>query len=99
MTRVLKRPMFRLGGNTDQGIMSGVVPRQGYANAKSVQAVGDLRNLTIPQLRELAGTMAYQPRGYTPAQGLIDFGLNLASAEPKGSIFATAAEEAKGPFQ
>ena len=30
MTRVLKRPMFRLGGNTDQGIMSGVVPRQGY---------------------------------------------------------------------
>ncbi len=30
MTRVLRRPMFRLGGNTDQGIMSGVVPRQGY---------------------------------------------------------------------
>ena len=32
MTRVLRRPMFRLGGNTDQGIMSGVVPRQGYDN-------------------------------------------------------------------
>ena len=73
MTRVLRRPMFRMGGNTDQGIMSGVVPRQGYDNGKSVQTVGDLRNLTIPQLRELAGTMAYQPRGYTPAQGLIDF--------------------------
>ena len=92
MTRVLKRPMFRMGGNTDQGIMSGVVPRQGYDNGKSVQTVGDLRNLTIPQLRELAGTMAYQPRGVTPADALIEFGLNVASAEPRGSIFST------GPF-
>ncbi len=99
MTRVLKRPMFRLGGNTDQGIMSGVVPRQGYRTGESVQTVGDLRNLTIPQLRELAGTMAYRPRGYTPAQGLIDFGLNLASIEPKGSIFSTAAEAGKKPFE
>ena len=88
-----------MGGNTDQGIMSGVVPRQGYDNGKSVQTVGDLRNLTIPQLRELAGTMAYQPRGYTPAQGLIDFGLNIASAPGGGSIFATAAEAAKKPFE
>ena len=88
-----------MGGNTDQGIMSGVVPRQGYDNGKSVQTVGDLRNLTIPQLRELAGTMAYRPTGYTPAQGLIDFGLNLASAEPRGSIFATSADAAKKPFE
>jgi len=99
MTRVLKRPMFRMGGNTDQGIMSGVVPRQGYRTGESVQTVGDLRNLTIPQLRELAGTMAYQPRGYTPAQGLIDFGLNIASAPGGGSIFAKAAESAKKPFE
>ena len=91
--------MFRMGGNTDQGIMSGVVPRQGYRTGKSVQTVGDLRNLTIPQLRELAGTMAYQPRGVTPADALIEFGLNVASAEPRGSIFATAADAAKEPFQ
>ena len=88
--------MFRMGGNTDQGIMSGVVPRQRYENGKTV---GDLRNLTIPQLRELAGTMAYKPRSYTPAQGLIDFGLNVASAPGGGSIFATVAEEAKKPFE
>ena len=88
-----------MGGNTDQGIMSGVVPRQGYRTGESVQTVGDLRNLTIPQLRELAGTMAYQPRGYTPAQGLIDFGLNIASAPGGGSIFAKAAESAKKPFE
>ena len=102
MTRVLRRPMFRLGGNTDQGIMSGVAPRQGYATDQeggSVQSLGDLRNLTIPQLRELAGTMAYQPRGVTPADALIEFGLNVASAEPRGSIFSTAAGAAKEPFQ
>ena len=72
MTRVLKRPMFRLGGYADQGIMSGVVPRR-----------------------------RYQPGGRgmsNAAQGLIDFGLNLASATPSGSIFSTAAEAAKGPF-
>ena len=72
MTRVLKRPMFRLGGYADQGIMSGVVPRR----------------------RSQTGG-----RGMSnAAQGLIDFGLNLASATPSGSIFSTAAEAAKGPF-
>ena len=91
MTRVLRRPMFRLGGNTDQGIMSGVVPRQGYKMPGLVEQ--------LPELQKIAKQYAYRPTGYTPAQGLIDFGLNLASAEPKGSIFATAAESAKKPFE
>ena len=38
MTRILRRPMFRMGGNTDQGIMSGVAPRQGYDDGKLVKA-------------------------------------------------------------
>ena len=104
MTRVLRRPMFRLGGNTDQGIMSGVVPRQGYRNGLSAE-LRDKRirdvlsgDTTLGEAEDLSRSLAYQPRGYTPAQGLIDFGLNLASAEPRGSIFATAAESAKGPF-
>jgi hypothetical protein len=91
MTRVLRRPMFRMGGNTDQGIMSGVVPRQGYKMPGLVEQ--------LPELQKIAKQYAYRPTGYTPAQGLIDFGLNLASAEPKGSIFATAAESAKKPFE
>ena len=92
MTRVLRRPMFRLGGNTDQGIMSGVVPRQGYAtDSRLVEQ--------LPELQKIAKQYSYRPTGYTPAQGLIDWGLNIASAEPKGSIFATAAEEAKKPFE
>ena len=32
MSRILKRPMFRVGGSTNEGIMSGVVPtRANYA--------------------------------------------------------------------
>ena len=31
MTRVLRRPMFRIGGSTE-GITSGLAPRQGYAH-------------------------------------------------------------------
>jgi hypothetical protein len=93
MTRVLRRPMFRMGGNTDQGIMSGVVPRQGY------ERPGLVDQLNIPELKKIAKEYAYQPRGVTPADALIEFGLNIASAEPRGSIFATAAESAKEPFQ
>ena len=80
-----------MGGNTDQGIMSGVVPRQGYVDARLVEQ--------LPELQKIAEQYAYKPRSYTPAQGLIDFGLNIASAPGGGSIFATAAESAKEPFK
>ena len=91
MTRVLRRPMFRLGGNTDQGIMSGVVPRQGYSNGDLVKSAEERKKL----LMGLAG----QAPDRSMSNMLIDFGLNIASATPKGSIFATAAESAKDPFQ
>ena len=95
--------MFRLGGNTDQGIMSGVVPRQGYATDQVGGSVQPMSEFEKRFLERKALEEKYAPRGsylgYTPAQGLIDFGLNLASAEPRGSIFATAADAAKEPFQ
>ena len=91
MTRVLRRPMFRLGGNTDQGIMSGVVPRQGYSNGDLVKSAEERKKL----LMGLAG----QAPDRSMSNMLIDFGLNIASATPKGSIFATAAESAKDTFQ
>ena len=36
MTRVLKSPMFRIGGSTGSGITSGLAPRQGYETGKGV---------------------------------------------------------------
>ena len=93
MARVLRRPMFRLGGNTDQGIMSGVAPRQGY------ETPGLVEQLNIPELQKAAKEYAYRPRGVTPADALIEFGLDIASRPPEGSIFSTAAASAKEPFQ
>ena len=84
--------MFRMGGNTDQGIMSGVVPRQGYM-------IGGVSDEEMQRIQKVAKQYAYRPRGVTPADALIEFGLNVASAEPRGSIFATAADAAKEPFQ
>ena len=82
--------MFRLGGYADQGIMSGVVPRQGYSTGKLAEDAAERKKL----LMGLAG----QAPDRSMSNMLIDFGLNIASATPNGSIFATAAESAKGPF-
>ena len=87
MTRVLRRPMFRMGGNTDQGIMSGVVPRQGYDNGG------------VSRRKEMLMQGAGMRPDTSMANLLIDFGLNVASAPPTGSIFSTAAGAAKEPFQ
>ena len=37
MTRVLRRPMFRIGGSAGEGITSGLAPRQGYAESGMAQ--------------------------------------------------------------
>ena len=94
MTRVLKRPMFRLGGPANEGITSGLAPRQGYAHTGRVLP-DELRNkrmsdiltgeTTLGEAQDLSHLLGYQPRGITPAQSLIDFGLNVASAEPRGT--------------
>ena len=90
MTRVLRRPMFRLGGNTDQGIMSGVAPRQGYAEAGMAkdyeEKLAMLRGVTMPPDRSRSDFM-------------IDWGLGMVSGTPRGNILSTAAEQAKEPFQ
>ena len=91
MTRILRRPMFRMGGNTDQGIMSGVVPRQGYSNGELVKKAQEDAAL----MKKLVG---HRP-DTSLSQFMIDFGLDIASRPPQGSIFSTAAASAKEPFQ
>ena len=77
-----------MGGNTDQGIMSGVVPRQGYSNGK-----------TVEEYKQILGEAAGRRPDRSLSNFLIDFGLNVAGATPSGSIFSTAAGAAKEPFQ
>ena len=105
MNRTLRRPMFRIGGSTGTGITSGLdTPRQGYKepgvvdkndvirqDAQRIFDVGvDLRKANqIPTNKMLSGSLP----GF-----LTSFGLNLASATPRGNIFSTAATAAKEPF-
>ena len=91
--RTLNRPMFRTGGSAGTGITSGLAPRQGYANpagmVEQIQTQKSIIDALAPR------TPRPQP---SISQGLIDWGINMASATPSGSILNIAAEQAKGPL-
>ena len=92
MNRTLRRPMFRMGGSAE-GITSGLqAPRQNYIEAGDVQKIEDERSL----INTLAPRQPRQDRSMS--NFLIDFGLDIASRSPSGSIFSTAAAAAKDPF-
>jgi len=88
--RTLNRPMFRLGGPAYEGITSGL-GRQGYATAGSVE--------DVQRRKELLRAGVGQAPDRSLSEFMIDFGLDIASREPSGSIFSTAAAAAKEPFQ
>ena len=87
MNRILKRPMFKMGGSTGTGITSGLDQpqkmanggRTGYMNGTNPYAMGSFQATGLP--------------GF-----LTQFGLNLLSTPPQGNIFATAATAARDPF-
>jgi hypothetical protein len=81
--RILKRPMFRMGGDVENtGIMDGMRRRYAESSPEGVQ----------PR-RE---PMLFRP---SMNDFLIQFGLDLATRPPGGNIFQTAAAAAKEPFQ
>ena len=85
MSRVLKRPMFKMGGSTSGGITSGL---------KRARYVEGERVTTEDILREYGPA----PRSSNVYDFLIDFGLNIASMPPQGNIISTAAAAARDPF-
>ena len=94
--RILTRPMFRMGGSTNEGITSGLsAPRQQYQDAGRVQKLFEERKAMFDRLNP-------EPTPFMPgsvSSFLTDFGLNLMSATPRGNIFTTAATAAKEPFR
>ena len=89
---ILKRPMFRRGGSSGEGITSGLAPRQNFFDGKLAQVQDQLRLLDV-----LAP--APKPRGSRAFNDfLINWGLNLGSTPPQGGLLSTAAVTAKGPF-
>ena len=112
-SRVLKRPMFRMGGDVENvGIMDGMRQRYSEAGPVGKQIEGmkpgsteitmDYRNqpdLTgNDRLKKRLGLISSLIPGPNLNQFLIDFGLNLASGVPRGNIISTAAASAREPF-
>ena len=83
--------MFRMGG-TAEGITSGLAPRQGYDNGNIVEKIQSQKSI----IEALAPRQPRQDR--STSDFLINFGLDIASRPPSGSIFSTAAAAAKNPF-
>tara|TARA_Y100001937_G_scaffold65_1_gene98 strand:- start:1029 stop:2051 length:1023 start_codon:yes stop_codon:yes gene_type:complete len=95
MNRVLKRPMFRMGGSSNEGITSGLSsPRQNYFDAGRV----------LPTREEFEQAKSMYPQFEVPkGQGLSRFlmttGLNLLSTPPQGGLLATIATASKEPTE
>ena len=118
MNRTLKRPMFRMGGSSATGITSGLdMPRASYQLGGGADARFFIGDRMMPQTaegnvtsdasdltagQELLKAFEDREKANNLSNFLINFGLNLASATPRGSgitgTFATAAEAAKKPF-
>ena len=90
----MHRPMFRKGGSANEGITSGLAPRQGYADKGWVQQVLPTEK-EISTLQKMYGE---RPRSTNLNDFLINFGLDIASRSPQGGLLSTAAMSAKEPF-
>ena len=104
MNRVLRRPMFRIGGSAGTGITSGLdMPRKKFENGTDPydRALKTTTQAMI-DLEKFRGKQSGLRPGSLPGF-LTSFGLNLASATPTGTGFgglaATAAKAAQQPFQ
>jgi len=107
MNRVLRRPMFRMGGSAE-GLTSGLQPRQGLAfsgvagkeNPKPSAEPKPSMMEKLQSHKSIVEALApRQPRKDRSMRNfLIDFGLDIASRPASGSIFSTAAAAAKDPF-
>jgi len=97
--RTLRRPMFRMGGSTGEGITSGLDMPKPNASRQSYQFGKTVDNIRrdMPGLKELyKENMA--PRGNNFNDFLINMGLDLVSRPKSGNIFSQVASSAREPF-
>jgi hypothetical protein len=92
MSKILKRPMFRIGGSVNEGIVSMAEPRKNYQSGSDYATrIEELR----PILQQAAGP------GRSERDRALDLllrgSIRLASERPVGNIFSTAAKAFQEP--
>jgi len=96
MSRILKRPMFRKGGEVMEGIMTGIKPRQNYNIGSGNEGVIE----SVKNKMNLIDMVAGRSGPDNTAQFLIGGGLNLVSGENEGNnILQTLAGAYKKPTE
>ena len=93
MSRILKRPMFRTGGSTNEGIMHGLVDRKRYATG----SIDEKRlGADVSAIKAAMDKYAPLPESRFP---LGQIGLNLVSGEFAGDgLLANIAGSARDPY-
>jgi len=95
MSRVLNRPMFRLGGSTS-GITAGLdKPKRGR-----VDEPGSYQGIDYEKAYETEQRITdkyYPKKGADINRFLIDWGLNMVGNPPSGNVLQTAAKQAQKP--
>jgi len=92
MSRILKRPMFKTGGSTNEGIMHGLVDRRGYDNGGFGKRVKQRKSA----LDEIYSSIPMPTSRFPMGQ----IGLNLVSGEFAGDGFVqNFARSVKGPYE
>ena len=77
MSRILRRPMFKMGGSTNSGIMTGLVDRKGYSNGTKAGAVGESAREYISEFTPLL--QEFTPKTQLPLGAV---GASLVSGTP-----------------
>ena len=91
--RVLKRPMFRKGGSTNEGIMTGLVDRKGYKYGSIDE---ERLGTDVSAIKAAMDKYAPLPESRFP---LGQIGLNLVSGEFAGDgLLANIAGSARDPY-
>jgi len=95
MTRILQRPMFRIGGSAGEGITSGL--RQGYKHGGSEDLIQLMKG--YPEAwKEYKEQIGEYPKGSSGADFWLNFGTNIL-AQPGGRpILQTLGTAAKEPL-
>ena len=95
--RTLRRPMFRMGGSTGEGITSGLDMPKPDASRQDFQNGGDDMESRYNRAMDFIRSKQ-APRRSNFNDFLINMGLDLVSRPKSGNIFSQVASSAKEPF-